>query len=220
MIRFTSHAGYLHVITVAQAEQFNLVLGKKLCCQCRTSLYKNKEKNYEPMDCSTDSVCQDDEAMKDQLNTSLTSLGCSPIKFVASTNQLSYGKRKLQDVNKTTEGHITNLLNIDQDLLNEKPEHCCQDSQDLLHIMESIKEKIHATNDHQEKINFLTLAPRSWMIEKTAEYFAVSIRSVKSARELRKSSGILSNKPKRVAKVVDEDVRKNVISFYGSDEFS
>ena len=58
------------------------------------------------------------------------------------------------------------------------------------------------------------------MIEKTAEYFAVSIRSVKSARELRKSSGILSNKPKRVAKVVDEDVRKNVISFYGSDEFS
>ena len=57
--------------------------------------------------------------MKDQLNTNLTSLGCSTIKFVASTKQLSYGKRKLQVVNKTTEGYIANLLNIDQDLLNE-----------------------------------------------------------------------------------------------------
>ena len=40
--------------------------------------------------------------MKVQFNLSLTSLGCSPIKFVASTKQLSYGKRKLEAVNKTT----------------------------------------------------------------------------------------------------------------------
>ena len=119
MIRFTSFTGSLWVITVAQAERFNLVPGKKLCPQCCISLSKNKEENYEPMECSTDSVYQDDEAMKDQLNTNLTSLGCSTIKFVASTKQLSYGKRKLQDVNKTTEGYIANLLNIDQNLLNE-----------------------------------------------------------------------------------------------------
>ena len=216
MIRFTSFAGSLHVITVAQAEQFSLVPGKKLCPQCCISLYKNKEENYEPMG----SVYQDDETMKDQLNTSLTSLGCSPIKFVASNKRLTYGKRKLQEVNKTTEGYMANLLNIDQDLLNEKPEHCCQDTTDLLHMMESIKEKIHAKNDHQEKIKLLTLAPKSWTIEKTAEYFYVSIRSVKSTKELRKSSGILSNKSKRKGKVLDEDVQKNFISCYGSDEFS
>ena len=64
-------------------------------------------------------------------------------------------------------------LNIDQDLLNEKLEHCCQDSKGLLHMKESIKEKIHATNDHQEKIKLLTLAPKSWTIEKTADYFSV-----------------------------------------------
>ena len=115
---------------------------------------------------------------------------------------------------------MTNLLNIYQDLLNEKLEHCCQDSKDLLHMMESIKGKIHATNDNQENIKLLTLAPKSWTIEKTAEYFCVSIRSVKSARELRKSSGILSNKPKRIGKVLDEGVLKYVISFHGSDEFS
>lgn len=104
-------------------------------------------------------------------------------------------------------------MNIDQDLLKEKLEHCCQDSQDLLHIMELIKEKIHATNDHQEKISFLTLAPRSWTIEKTAEYFSVSIRSVKSARELRKSSGILSNKPKRIGKVLEKMCKKMLFLF-------
>ena len=83
---------------------------------------------------------------------------------------------------------MTNLFNIDQDLLNEKPEHCCQDSKDLLRMMESIKEKLHATNDHQEKIKLLALAPKSWTIEKTAEYFSVSIRSVKSAKELRQTN--------------------------------
>ena len=108
MIRFTSVAGSLCVITVAQAEQFSLVPGKKLCPQCYINLYKNKEQNYEPMD----SVYQDDEAMKDQLNTSLTSLGCSPIKFAASTKQLSYGKRKIQEVNKTTEGYMANSLKV------------------------------------------------------------------------------------------------------------
>ena len=56
MIRFTSFTGSLWVITVAQAEQFNLVPGKKLCPQCCISLSKNKEENYEPMECSTDSV--------------------------------------------------------------------------------------------------------------------------------------------------------------------
>ena len=108
MIRFTSFAGSLCVIIVAQAEQLSLVPGEKLCPQCRINLYKNKEENYEPMD----SVYQDDEAMKDQLNTSLTSLGCSPIKFAASTKQLSYGKRKIQEVNKTTEGYMANLLKV------------------------------------------------------------------------------------------------------------
>ena len=42
---------------------------------------------------------------------------------------------------------------------------------------------------------------------------------MKSTRKLRKSSGILSNKPKRIGKVLDKDVQKNVISFYGCDEF-
>ena len=42
---------------------------------------------------------------------------------------------------------------------------------------------------------------------------------MKSTRKLQKSSGILSNKPKRIGKVLDKDVQKNVISFYGCDEF-
>ena len=43
---------------------------------------------------------------------------------------------------------------------------------------------------------------------------------MKSARELRKSNGILSNKPKRIGKRLDKDVLKKLISFYGNDEFS
>ena len=111
MIWFTLFAGSLQIITVAQAEQFNLVPGEKLSPQCLISRYKNKEENYEPMGCSTDSVYQD-EVMKDQLNTNLNNLSCSPIKLNASTKQLSYGKRRLQDVNITTEGYIANYWTL------------------------------------------------------------------------------------------------------------
>ena len=84
-------------------------------------------------------------------------------------------------------------------------------------MIESIKEKIHATNDHQQKITLLTLAPKSWTLEKSAKYFSASIRSVKSARELIKSSGILPNKSNRIRKVL---CQKYIISVNSNDEFS
>ena len=74
---------------------------------------------------------------------------------------------------------MANLLNIDQYLLNEKPDYCCKDSKDLLNMMELVKEKIHATIDYQEKIKLVTLAPENWPTGKIAEYFSVSISSVK-----------------------------------------
>ena len=89
MIRFVSFSGSLRGVAVTEAEQFNVVPGKKLCPQCCNSLYRNKEENYESVDCSSDSIYQNDEAVEDQPITGLTSLGCSPIKFVASTEQLS-----------------------------------------------------------------------------------------------------------------------------------
>ena len=52
------------------------------------------------MECSSDSIYGNDEVMKDQLKTRLTSLGCSPIKFVTSTKRLFYSKRGLEEVNK------------------------------------------------------------------------------------------------------------------------
>ena len=102
IIRFAPFSGSLHVITVAQTEPFNLVPRKKLCSQCCISLHKNKEENYEFSECSSDSICQNDEAMKDQLNTSLTSLDSSPIKFFASTKQL-------ETVDNTTKGYMGNF---------------------------------------------------------------------------------------------------------------
>lgn len=52
-------------------------------------------------------------------------------------------------------------------------------------------------NTRKKKDFFYTLAPESWTIKKTAREFNVTHYVVKSARELKRKSGILSTPPTR-----------------------
>ena len=66
----------------------------------------------------------------------------------------------------------------------------------------------------------LKLAPDSWTIYKTQQYFLTSQRAVKHARELQKQTGILSTTNKKSSRKICEEIITKVIEFYQFDKNS
>ena len=100
--------------------------------------------------------------MKEELNTRFTSLGYSPINFVAQNKRVSHGKQKLEEMIQAPESPVADVLHIDKVVLEkQKPQHCCQDSSDLQSVMKLLKQKIDISTNDREKAKFLTLVPNS-----------------------------------------------------------
>lgn len=165
---------------------------------------------------------EDSNCSQYDLNSSIQNLGCSPLKLVAQRDRIGYGKRKLVQLTKITQNKMANALGVDAQVLNEKgdnSEQCCDSKQDLGRLMELVKLKFDVSSV-SEKLKLLTLVPDSWSIEKTQAYFSTSQRSVKTARELKKSFGILAEPSKKEGKTISDEVKERVRLFYTCDEYS
>ena len=60
------------------------------------------------------------------------------------------------------------------------------------HLMSLIKEKILSCKTSHEKIQYLTLCPCEWSIDKCSEYFQVSQDLIRKSRDFVKENGVLS----------------------------
>ena len=59
-------------------------------------------------------------------------------------------------------------------------------------IIKQLKEKFHTTSERSEKVQILTVLPRSWSIKKIESEFSASNYMIRKAKELVKVKGILS----------------------------
>jgi predicted transcriptional regulator len=106
------------------------------------------------------------------------------------------------------------------DEVTEKKSQIQQDSEDLIELMERIKEKIASVSYH-EKVQYLTLVPASWTLTKILKFFpSVTEHLVRTSRKLLKTEGILSKPEKRTGKNLSEEVIDAVENIYQDDEFS
>ena len=109
------------------------------------------------------------EFLKENLNSSLTSMNISPLKMhaVTSHSRIALGKKKLLQVQKTVKLGIANTLNIDlvqlglEDFLNKLSKEVQWKPNDMNILIGKIKEKMLSSNRNQ-KIQLLTLVPISW----------------------------------------------------------
>ena len=88
---------------------------------------------------------------------------------------------------------------------------------DRLHDL--MKEKL-ANASTSEKIQIMTLAPDSWSRDHCSKFFKVSEYIVRTARELKKVSGILSKPPPKKGKTISPETVELVIKMYEDAEFS
>ena len=151
----------------------------------------------------------------------MSEIGVSPLKThaISSHSIVSYGKKKLkqaQNVLEQKHSHIqtkiAESLQVSKNSLknNNKEESVYaitqQKADDFDYLMNLIKEKINISS-HQEKLQLLTLVPKTWEIRKVCEYFGVNPYTVKQARELSSLNGILTKpSPKRGKTIADEVV--------------
>ena len=88
-------------------------------------------------------------------------------------------------------------------------------------IIEQLKEKFHLSTDRSQKVQILTVLPKSWSIRKVEEEFGVSNYMAHKAKDLVKDQGILSSpNPKHGSSLLSQATISLVQVFYELDEVS
>ena len=92
------------MFSVPVAKEFRLLPGQKLYTDFRKTLYSKQHGND---DNESDNIPQDNDnfvdsrSLKEDLNSSVSSFGCSPLKLVANRDRVVYGERKVNQMRKS-----------------------------------------------------------------------------------------------------------------------
>ena len=82
-------------------------------------------------------------------------------------------------------------------------------------IIAQLKEKFHSSTDRRQKVQFLTVLPKSWSTRKVEEEFVVSDYTACKAKGLVKDQGILSSpNPKHGSSLLSQATISLVQVFY------
>ncbi|XP_069171644.1 ARL14 effector protein-like [Procambarus clarkii] len=156
----------LRPITVATAEKMSDMLkvsikpGQKLCTSCRKEF--DSKQVSESSSTESDGPA-DNMEICESVNTSLSVLGISPIKYqpVNARDKHGYAKSKISQAQEIIAEQIAAIGNIDsQNLLVPSSSQHCTNCQDFNKLIEEMKLKFQVAK-RQEKIQTLTLVPQS-----------------------------------------------------------
>lgn len=204
----------LKVIDITTAKSMNLKPGQKICKHCYKQFREGEKAE------SDDELYQPPYKPSD-LNATAAELGCSPLKTMklGYRDKASYAKKKVSQIKGAAKSKVSRILRISTDDLISSDEAESVMCEDFNILMKQLKEKC-TMSTKQEQISILTLAPSSWTIDKTAAQFNVSRHLVKRARDLKKSTGILSKPMPKKGKQLTDAIKLRVAEFYDSDEYS
>ena len=150
---------------------------------------------------SQDELPSDDEfllyeSLKKKLNSTLKSIGVSPVNIhgVAQHSRASNAKGKLKKILNVYKENISDAY-ISNKEIEEPPPIYDRDTkskvEELDRLHAAMKEKLF-TASNTEKLQILTLVSDSWSQNYCSEYFRVSECLIQSARKLKQRKGILA----------------------------
>ena len=186
----------------------SLILGAKICDSCRKELPRLAVES-DPLDNSDNEfdstyICQQESL--ESVNECLQAIGETPIvkKKLVNTN---YPKEKLSKIRVAAAKVMLPtmmLYEIDDDS----------------EIIGQLKEKFHTSTDRSQKVQILTVLPKSWSARKVQEEFAVSNYMARKAKNLVKEQGILSSPNPKHGSALPLTTVKLILAFYESDDIS
>ena len=186
----------------------SLTPGSKICDSCRKELAQ-LEVEFDPFNNSSNEsdstyICQQ-ESLK-SVNECLQAIGETPIikkKLVCK----NYPKEKLRKIKAAaSKAMLPPMMSTEID----------DDSE----IIGQLKEKFHASEDKSQKVQILTVLPKSWSVIKVQEEFAASNYMARKAKKLVKEQGIFSSPNPKHGSGLPLTTVKLVQAFYEFDEIS
>lgn len=156
-------------------------------------------------DCGDELKILDREEALDSLNISLHILGESPVSKKKIKLQ-KYPKEKSKKIGNAIQKLFQLDPTNDEEVIPVESEIICQ-----------LKEKFHTSTSRSEKVQILTILPKSWSIRKIEREFKASNFMVRKAKQLVKEKGILSSPNPKPGKTLNEKLANTVREFYESD---
>ena len=194
----------------------SLTLGAKVCDTCRKKLTQVPIARPESTDqfesslddagaSSQEEVSYQQESLE-SINQCLSAIGETPV-VKKKLQQAKYPKEKMQKIRAAVKKKML-------------PEIESSDIDDESEIITQLKDKFQATTKRSEKVQILTVLPKSWTIRKVQDEFGASNYMVRKAKELVKQKGVLSTPNPKSGHALAVETTALVQSFYESDEVS
>ena len=195
----------------------------KVCDSCRKQLtllivkpssFDNTSvsTNEEPLDESCDNPCNDadDDYVcpldLESINECLKGIGETPVIKKKLVHK-SYTKDKLSKIKTAAAKAVLPTVMLSK-------------IDDGHEIIEQLKEKFCASTERSQKVEILTILPKSWSVNKIQEEFSVTNYMARTAKNLVKKSGILSSPNPKHGCTLSTDTIRLVQCFYELDEVS
>ena len=88
------------------------------------------------------------------------------------------------------------------------------------YLMSLIKGKVLSCKTYREKIQYLSLRPCEWSIDKCSEYFQVSQYLIQKSRDFAKGNGVLYLTLLKKDKSVSHEMKEEIVLCYEDDKIS
>lgn len=187
----------------------SICMGAKICDDCRKKVAKIR---LPPANSISDTELQSDAYIDPptslaSLNQYLAEIGETPIdKSKIQHSSAEYSKQKIERISTAVKKEVTsNAMLYDED-----------DGE----MLAQLKEKFHSSTEKSEKVQILTVLPRSWSIRRIQSEFGASNYMVRKAKHLVKVKGIMSTPNPKSGNPLPSHVADLVAEFYESDEVS
>lgn len=232
----------LRIITLEKAKYVKenkdiiLVPGKLLCSTCRkllneaTPTLDNEEIALLESDEASESELTNAKRVleREKLNETLLGLDVTPLKLqsLSMQSKKKYAKKKFKMAKDQVKKKLSFVLNVQESNDSSESDSTTQvnelktKSEDLDHLVDAIKEKLKTNLTKREKIQILTITPKSWSRRKSAEKFNVSEYLVRKARTLANEKGILALTEPKHGRNLPQETIDTAQLFYEDDEFS
>ena len=219
----------LQEITISNANDFkelNLVPGKKWCPTCRKhascieEILNKPGPSHETQEMLSEESTEEEELwlqMGSELgsvNESLQSIGESPGQAKRWRKRKRYPGEKLE---KITDAFRKKLRMTPKQTEDEDFETKARDFEEMIG---QLKDKFSTSDSRSEKLQVLTVLPKSWQIQKIEREFKITNYMARSAKKLVNEKGVLSTPNPKLGKKISEEIVEKVRMFYESDDIS
>ena len=185
----------------------SISVGSKICDDCRKKLAKvpTALSSASEIESESEVYVSVPESLA-SINQCLGEIGETPVSK-QKLQQTKYSKQKIKKI--TTAMKRAMIRDVQTDETDDEGE-----------IVKQLKEKFHTTTKRSEKVQVLTVLPKSWPVRKIQSEFGASNYMVRKAKELVKEKGILATPNPKSGHPLASEAADLVRGFYESDDVS